>query len=258
MSASAIWRQLRNRMPRRAAVVCDQIVHVIVLSDTQTIASPVVMEVRAEVEWFVQIMIRRKKLKTITPSNVVKKIGPKEGRTIQIGNARLTWKASGEDTGYGTSVYEMDLAPGVGIPIHSHPYAEVFYVISGHTDFLRIDEQGQTKWIRCGPGDTLVAPINALHAFHNRTDRPSRFISSSVYYHQVALDRYGIRVNFDDPLPAAREPSAAEADQYLEILKDAVAVDLHFPQANAANGLEVFRDIEMRNRQHPDSDIEQS
>jgi hypothetical protein len=73
------------------------------------------MEVRAEVEWFVQIMIRRKKLKTITPSNAVKKIGPKEGRTIQIGNARLTWK----DTGYGTSVYEMDLARGVCIPVHS-------------------------------------------------------------------------------------------------------------------------------------------
>jgi hypothetical protein len=35
--------------------------HIIVLSDTQTIASPVVMEVRAEVERFVQIMIRRNK-----------------------------------------------------------------------------------------------------------------------------------------------------------------------------------------------------
>ena len=224
--------------------------------DTQSFATPVVMEMRAEVEWFVQITIRRKKLKTIAASNGVKKIGPREGRTIQIGNARLTWKATGEDTGYGTSVYEMDLAPGVGIPVHSHPYAEIFYVISGHTDFLRIDEQGRQKWVRCGPGDTLVAPINALHAFHNRTDRPSRFISTSVYYHQVALDRYGVPVNFDDPLPVAGEPSAAEADQYLEVLKDAIGVDLHFPQASAATGLEVFRDLEMRNGQHSDSNIE--
>jgi quercetin dioxygenase-like cupin family protein len=36
-----------------------------------------------------------------------------------------------------------------------------------------------------GPGDTLIAPMNALHAFHNRTEKPSRFISSSVYYHEV-------------------------------------------------------------------------
>jgi quercetin dioxygenase-like cupin family protein len=217
------------------------------LPDTQTFASPVVMEVRAEVEWFVQIRIRRTKLKTIPASNGVKKIGPREGRTIQIGNARLTWKASGEDTGYGTSLYEMELAPGVGIPVHSHPYAEVFYVISGHTDFLRFDEHGEEEWVRCGPGDTLVAAVNALHAFHNRTDKPSRFISSSVYYHEVALDKYGLSVDVNDPLPPKGEPSEAAAEQYLEVLKDAMSVHMYFPQQNADSGLDVFRDIEKRN-----------
>ena len=217
------------------------------LPDTQTFASPVVMEMRTEVEWFVQIRIRRTKLKTIPASNGVKKIGPREGRTIQIGNARLTWKASGEDTGYGTSLYEMELAPGVGIPVHSHPYAEVFYVISGHTDFLRFDEHGKEEWVRCGPGDTLVAAVNALHAFHNRTDKPSRFISSSVYYHEVALDKYGLSVDVNDPLPPKGEPSEAEAEQYLEVLKDAMSVHMYFPQQNADSGLDVFRDIEKRN-----------
>jgi hypothetical protein len=70
------------------------------------------------------------------------------------------------------------------------------------------------------------------------------------------LDRYGLPVNFDDPLPVAGEPSVTEADQYLEVLKDAINVDMYFPQASASNGLEVFRDIEMRNRQHSDSDIQ--
>lgn len=217
------------------------------LPDTQTFASPVVMEMRTEVECFAQIRIRRTKLKTIPASNGVKKIGPREGRTIQIGNARLTWKASGEDTGYGTSLYEMELAPGVGIPVHSHPYAEVFYVISGHTDFLRFDEHGKEEWVRCGPGDTLVAAVNALHAFHNRTDKPSRFISSSVYYHEVALDKYGLSVDVNDPLPPKGEPSEAEAEQYLEVLKDAMSVHMYFPQQNADSGLDVFRDIEKRN-----------
>jgi quercetin dioxygenase-like cupin family protein len=101
-------------------------------------------------------------MKAIAASRGVKKVGPKEGLTIQIGNARLTWKATGIDTAYGTSLYEMDLAPGVGIPVHSHPYAEVFYVVSGHTDFLRFDMDGKEEWIRCGPGDTLVAAVNAL------------------------------------------------------------------------------------------------
>ena len=186
-------------------------------------------------------------METITASKGVKKLGPKEGRTIQIGNVRLTWKATGADTGYGTSVYEMDLAAGAGIPVHSHPYAEVFYVVSGHTDFLRFDEQGKEEWLRCGPGDTLVAAVNALHAFHNRTNKPSRFISSSVYYHEVALDKYGLPVDVNDPCPAQGEPSEAAADQYLEVLKDAMSVHMYFPQQYAPGALEVFRDIERRN-----------
>src|SRR5258708_2734314 len=70
-------------------------------------------------------------LKVIAASNGVKKLGPKEGRTKQVGDVRLTWKATGEDTGYATSFYEMDLPPGRGIALHSHPYAEVFYVVMG-------------------------------------------------------------------------------------------------------------------------------
>ena len=191
------------------------------------------------------------KSQTIAASHGVRKLGPKEGRTIQVGNARLTWKATGADTGYATSLYEMDLAPGTGIPVHSHPYAEVYYVVSGFTDFLRIDERGQEEWVRGGPGDTVVVPINALHAFHNRTDKSSRFISFSVYYHQVLLDLYGQPVDVNDPLPANGEPSEAEADQYLQILKDAINVHAYFPQANAASGLEVFREIEKRNTTTP-------
>jgi quercetin dioxygenase-like cupin family protein len=186
-------------------------------------------------------------MKTIVASQGVKKVAPGEGRTIQIGNARLTWKATGVDTAYGTSLYEMDLAPGVGIPVHSHPYAEVFYVLSGHTDFLRFDENGKEDWVRCGPGDTLVAAVNTLHAFHNRTEKPSRFLSASVYYHEVALDKYGLPVDVNDPMPSKAEPSEVEADQYLEVLKDAMSVHMYFPQQDAQNGLEVFRDIEKRN-----------
>ena len=190
-------------------------------------------------------------LKLIAASNGVKKLGPKEGRTKQVGDVRLTWKATGEDTGYATSFYEMDLPPGKGIPLHSHPYAEVFYVVMGHTDFLRVDEQGQEEWVRCGPGDTLVAPMNALHAFHNRTDKPSRFISSSVYYHEVFFETYAPTVDVDDPVPSKKEPTEAEGDQYLQLLKDAMRVHMYAPQANASSGLEVLREIEKRNSNTP-------
>jgi hypothetical protein len=76
------------------------------------------------------------------------------------------------------------------------------------------------------------------------------------YYHQLALDRYGVPADMDAPHPPAGEPTEVEANQYLEVLKDAMGVHIYFPQQNASNGLEVFRDIEMRNRQHSDSEIE--
>ena len=72
--------------------------------------------------------------------------------------------------------------------------------------------------------------------------------SSSVYYHEVLLETYGTTVDVNDPLPPEKEPTEAEANQYLEVLKDAMRLHTYFPQANASNGLEVWREIEQRNR----------
>jgi len=105
----------------------------------------------------------------------------------------------------------------------------------------------QKEWVRCGPGDTLVAPMNALHAFHNRTDKPSRFISSSVYYHEVFFETYAPTVDVNDPVPPKKEPTEAEGEQYLQLLKDAMKVHMYAPQANANSGLEVLRELEKRN-----------
>jgi quercetin dioxygenase-like cupin family protein len=190
-------------------------------------------------------------LKTIAASNGVKKVGPGEGLTQEAAGTRLTWKARGQDTGYATSIYEMELPSGKGIPIHSHPYAEVFYVISGHTDFLRVNENGEEEWVRCGPGDTLIAPINALHAFHNHTDKPSRFLSTSVYYHEVFFERYAQTVDIDSPPAPEREPTEADGEQYLQLLEDAMKVHMYAPQLEDGNGLEVIREVKKRNEIKP-------
>jgi hypothetical protein len=52
--------------------------------------------------------------------------------------------------------------------------------------------------------------MNALHGFHNRTDKPSRFISSFVYYHEVLFETCAPTVDVNDPLPPEKEPSEAE------------------------------------------------
>ncbi|WP_035347489.1 cupin domain-containing protein [Edaphobacter aggregans] len=183
------------------------------------------------------------KVQSIIPSKSVRKLGPREGKTVQIGNARLTWKAMGEDTGYMTSMYEMDLAPGNGIPIHSHPYAEVFYVVQGRTDFVAIDEAGEEEWVRCGPGETLIVPINRLHAFHNRTDKPSRFLSFSVYYHQVLFDRLAQEVDVDSPQTVTTD---ADPQEYIQLMQEALKQDMYFPQASSSDGGEVLQELKDR------------
>ena len=183
------------------------------------------------------------KVQSIIPSKSVRKLGPREGKTVQIGNARLTWKARGEDTGYATSMYEMDLAPGNGIPIHSHPYAEVFYVVQGQTDFATINDKGEEEWLRCAAGETVIVPINRLHAFHNRTDKPSRFLSFSVYYHQVLFDRLAQEVDVDSSQIVT---TAADPQEYIQLMQEALKQDMYFPQATSSDGRDVLQELKNR------------
>jgi hypothetical protein len=89
--------------------------------------------------------------------------------------------------------------------------------------------------------------MKALDAFHNRTGNTTRFISTSVYYHEILLETFGQTVDVNDPLPPEEEPTEREADRYLQVLKDAMSVHAYFPQANSSSGLEVLRDIKKRN-----------
>ena len=59
------------------------------------------------------------------------KLGREEGKTVRVGNTRFTWKTRGENTGYQFAVYEMNLDPKLGQPLHKQPYAEFFYVLEG-------------------------------------------------------------------------------------------------------------------------------
>jgi quercetin dioxygenase-like cupin family protein len=66
----------------------------------------------------------------------LRKIERNEGEKFDVAGARFTWKVKGEDTGYAFSIYEQELDPGEGVPLHCHAYGEVFYVLSGYINFL--------------------------------------------------------------------------------------------------------------------------
>jgi len=119
--------------------------------------------------------------------NGLRKVGRSEGEVFDLVGARFTWKVKGDDTGFAFSIYEQELAPGEGVPRHCHAYAEAFYVVVGVVHFLRATEKGE-DWIACTDGEVIIVPINALHAFYNRTDKLARLLSVSTQLHQAFFD----------------------------------------------------------------------
>ena len=146
-------------------------------------------------------MINPDSLEALAHRNV-KKIGRREGQTAQIGPLRFTWKARGEDTGYEFSVFEFPLAPGVAIPLHKHPSAEMIYVLEGEASFARLLPDGSQEWLTCTAGECVLAPGNVPHGEANRSDKPARVLSISTYYHEMPFREAASEVSIDDPLPA--------------------------------------------------------
>ena len=125
---------------------------------------------------------------------------------MQIANLRLISKARGPETGYQFSIYEMVLEPGVGIPLHKHPYTEFFMVLEGEISFSRLDDKGALEWIVCHAGDIVTAPANAPHTFLNRSSEPGRFISVSTYYRESMFIVGGVPVAANAPAPTEVSP----------------------------------------------------
>jgi quercetin dioxygenase-like cupin family protein len=126
-------------------------------------------------------------VRQIPLGNGLRKLEKDQGEIFDVAGVRFTWKVKGEDTGYAFSIYEQELQPGDGVPLHCHAYAEVFYVLSGNIDFLRVTDAAD-EWITGSGGETIIVPINALHAFYNRAERPARLLSISTQLHQAFFD----------------------------------------------------------------------
>ncbi len=141
------------------------------------------------------------------------KLGRQEGKTVRVGDTRLTWKTRGENTGYQFAVYEMTLDPDAGIPLHKHPYPEFFYVLEGRVDFGRLGADGAQEWLQATAGESVTVPSNAPHAFQNRTGQAARFLEVSTHYHEVVFDKAATEIGIDDPLPA---PDPAELARFSE------------------------------------------
>ncbi len=72
--------------------------------------------------------------------------------------------------GQGVSVSVLEIAPGVEVPIHTHPeQIDSIYIISGRgLAYLN------GKWREVGQGDHILAPKGEEHGLKNEGDSPMR------------------------------------------------------------------------------------
>ena len=122
-------------------------------------------------------------LEEVIHHNVIKnnKTG---GPVLDIGPMQLLWRALGENTGYTFSIFETTIVPGMGIPLHKHPFAEFFYVLEGTLAIGSWNSEGAAEWDVYGSGESLVVQPNAPHAFFNKSEHPCRMLSVSTYHHE--------------------------------------------------------------------------
>jgi mannose-6-phosphate isomerase-like protein (cupin superfamily) len=86
---------------------------------------------------------------------------PGEGRDIDMGNFRMSLKASAEETGDAFSLLEAEEPPNFGPPMHiHHDAAEAFYVLGG--EYVIFIEDEQTV---CPAGSFVYIPAGVRHGF---------------------------------------------------------------------------------------------
>lgn len=72
----------------------------------------------------------------------------------------ITWKITTSDTDGQYAMFEMLDRAGGGAPVHSHPWEETFYILTGELEIL-IEGDREV----CGAGAVVHIPANAVHSF---------------------------------------------------------------------------------------------
>ncbi len=70
------------------------------------------------------------------------------------------------------SVGDVRLAPGAGVPNHTHPTEEAMVILEGELEAVLGDEV-----IKVSEGNTVLAPAGVRHGFVNRSGRPARVMA---------------------------------------------------------------------------------
>lgn len=160
---------------------------------------------------------------------------------IAAGNARDAFEVFGPSVEFVTwcddehgqfCVMRGVLPPGVTVPLHSHPDAEDFLILSGAQQVL-IQTDAGLRWCDAHAGDYVRVPGGALHAHRNVSDEPAvdlvvTTIRMGEFFKAVGLPTTG------EPVPVTAE----RLGTFLAATRK-YGYTLATPEENAAAGIDL-------------------
>lgn|SRR5690606_18377567 len=96
---------------------------------------------------------------------------PTTGLIVDLFGPTLELLTSPDDEQSDFCVLRGTIPPRFAVPLHSHPDAEDFVIVSGALEGLRHDGTGYF-WVAAKAGDFLHVPAGARHAWRNVSDQP--------------------------------------------------------------------------------------
>jgi quercetin dioxygenase-like cupin family protein len=127
---------------------------------------------------------------------------------------------AGADTGGAYCLVDVCLAPGIGVPRHTHTREdETYYVLSGE---LRVEVDNQSFLLR--PGDTLLAPRNIPHQLKNTGTAENRYL---LVFSPAGFENFidATAVTAPEGASAPTEPPPVAVQNVMEL---AVSYGIHF------------------------------
>jgi quercetin dioxygenase-like cupin family protein len=111
---------------------------------------------------------------------------------------------------------------GGGVPLHSHPEAESFYVLSGDVEAL-VQTTCGLEWRELGAGDFIHIPAGVKHAWRNRSIEPMSAVITCTAKLGRALQEMGQLAN------TLRPKLPSPAGHWLGRPEENAAVGIHMP-----------------------------
>ena len=161
---------------------------------------------------------RNAPLERFDGSNGPRKLGPDDGRFVDLGSVGVRFLAWTEETGGGCSVVEHPIPPRTLVaPLHKHSREDEYsFVLEG-----RMGAQLGDEVVHADAGDFVFKPREQWHTFWNAGDGPCRIleiISPGGFEH--LFEEFGAMVAAADFDPARM--AALDARYGLEMDPDSV------------------------------------